>query len=410
MDEPPPVSHGLERGPKVLSVYDGFFSGGARILHTDVVRSLDATTSQRHSALSLHDQVHREFTTQSMEDDTCYRRLSAAGVAIHALNRRSAAGDTAATFSPEDVVLMQHMVDNADVILSLKEQPLAALNMVDFKDKPLFACLHRSDPEHQGASLDNLSRMYEVGKLAAAICCAHSTQAAYHQATGIPLSNLPVIPNGVDLFKFKPSAEHRAAVRGELGIPSVAPTVLFAARFDEMKNVPLFVKSATLFARQRPDAHFVMCGAGMTSENKALTNLLAEHMGMTDNVHLMGIRRDMPRFYAATDIVALTSAFGEASPLCLLEGMASGAVPVTTNVGDSATIVRNPDLVTTDEPENIAATWEMAFESRVFLQHQIHSRRQKLSHERSFDQYSQLIMRALTKSDAVPAEPIEALA
>lgn len=409
MEEPQPVHSGHEYGPRILSVYDGFFSGGARILHTDAIRSLDATTSQSHSVLSLHNQVRREFTIQPMERDTCYKRLSAAGIAIRALNRQSVAGVTA-PYSAEDLTLMQYMADNTDVILSLKEQPLTALDLVDTGDTPIVACLHRSDPEHQGASLDHLRRMYEVGKLAAAICCARSTQMAYYEATGIPLRKLPVIPNGVNLFKFQPSVERRVATREELDIPTDAPTILFAARFDEMKNVPLFVQSAALFARARPDAHFVMCGAGMTEQNTALTELLTDHLGEQANVHLMGIRPDMPRFYAATDIVALTSSFGEAAPLCLLEGMACGAIPVTTNVGDSAAIVRNPDLVTTNEPDNIAMTWAMAYESREFLQHQILSHRHKLSSERTFDGYHRLITRVADRHDLLPDDQTEALA
>jgi hypothetical protein len=76
------TGHGL----RVLSVYEGFFSGGARIAHTDVVLGL-AEGGQRHRVLSLHAEVYREATRQRMEDDACHRALSSAGVVVSALDR-----------------------------------------------------------------------------------------------------------------------------------------------------------------------------------------------------------------------------------------------------------------------------------------------------------------------------------
>ena len=39
-----------------------------------------------------------------------------------------------------------------------------------------------------------------------------------------------------------------------------------AARFAEMKNIPLYVRAARRFGQEHPDTHLVMCGAGMTAE------------------------------------------------------------------------------------------------------------------------------------------------
>lgn len=68
----------------------------------------------------------------------------------------------------------------------------------------------------------------------------------------------------------------------------------------------------------------------------------------------------MPAVYAAADVVALTSVFGEAAPLCLIEGMMCGAVPVTTDVGDSADIVTGHGFVTPPDPGAIALAWTAA--------------------------------------------------
>lgn len=379
----------LEDGPRVLSVYEGFFAGGARMLHTAVVRSLDATTSQRHSVLSLTDRVHRESTVQLAHEDTGYRRLAAAGVPLTALERTAAdplhAGHLAA---------LEQAVTGADVVLSLKEQPLAALARIAV-GRPVVACLHRSDPEHQGADLETLVDLVDRGTVTTAVCCARSTQAAYHAATGIPLEQLPVVPNGVDLHRFRSDAGHRSAVRRELGVVGDAPVVLLSARFDPMKDVGLFVRAAGGFAARYPDAHFILCGAGMSAATPALRELLATHLGgwrrAERQVHLLGIRADMPRLYNAADLVVLTSAYGEAAPLSLLEGMACGAVPVTTDVGDAAEMVGDRRLVVPREAADVALGWEAAFEHREEHTERSLRQRQRLSDQRCFDAYAAII-------------------
>jgi len=382
----------LPTGPSILSLYEGFFAGGARILHTAVVRALDATTSQRHSVLSLSDRVQREFTAQRMSADTSYRRLTAAGIPVRALRRTPSDPVT-----PRQLRRLQRAVAEADVLLSLKEQPLTLLSQVGTSGTPLVVCLHRSDPEHQGPGVEALVELDRAGLLSAAVCCAYSTQAAYHRATGIPLDRLPVVHNGVDLYRFRPDPAEREEVRRRLGAAAGAPVVLIAARFDAMKDIPLFVRAAARFVAEHPDAHLVMCGAGMTPDNASLAELLATELGgwtgLHRQVHALGIQRHMAPLYAAADLVTLTSAFGEAAPLCLLEGMASGAVPVTTDVGDAATMVGDPRLVAAAEPRAMAQTWAAAYADREQHTARILRHRQRLSEQRAFDAYAHLVHR-----------------
>jgi glycosyltransferase involved in cell wall biosynthesis len=376
---------GAEDGPRVLSVYEGFFSGGARMLHTSVVRSLDATTAQRHAVLSLTDRSVREATTQLAVADPGYRRLRGAGVPVRALRRT-----TTDPWRVTDLAAVERHAAAADVVLSLKEQPLAALAAVDAGGSPVVACLHRSDPEHQGRALDDLVGLVDRGVVVAAVCCARSTQAAYHAATGIPLDRLPVIANGVDLRRFRPLPDARAEVRRELGVADEAPLVLLSARFDPMKDVGLFLRAAALFATAYPDAHVALCGAGMAATNPELRRMLGAGLA-PDRVHLLGIRGDMPRLYNAADVVALTSAYGEAAPLSLLEGMACGAVPVTTDVGDAASMVDDPRLVVGRSPHEVARGWAAAYEQRDEHRVRIDRHRMRLSDQRCFDAYAALV-------------------
>ena len=378
---------------QVLSVYEGFFSGGARIVHTDVVLGL-REGGQEHRVLSIHGEVHREATRQRMEDDACYGSLTGAGVGVTSLGRVFGPGDDPAMFSGPELAETARVTAGADVILSLKEQPLALLSQRGLPRRPVVVCLHRSDPENQGRALDDLKAAIADGTVAACVCCAESTRAAY-QAAGIPAELLHVIPNGVDLFRFRPDAARRLALRMDLGIGATTPVIVFAARYDGMKNVPLLLAAARAWLASRPDGQVLMCGAGMTPANEALAADIETAFGSAsrDGLRLLGVRRDMETVYAAADVVALTSSWGEAAPLCLIEGMMCGAVPVSTDVGDTVSIVTGHGIITPPDPETIARAWTEAITRRADYTAALAASRERFSRTRMIASYAELLDR-----------------
>lgn len=343
-------------GPSILSLYDGFFLGGARIAHTEMLTHLHEGTSQRHSVLSLTDRVVREGILQLAAETIPFGRLQAAGVPIVSLSR-----EATTPLLPNDLMHIEKQLVGADIIVSLKEQPLPVLAQFGELGRPLVVSLHRSDPENSGDGVDELVRMSKKGILTKAVCCAESTKRAY-TALGIPDECLVVVPNGVDLDRYHTDLQAREELRRVLRIPEKAPVILIAARFDEMKNIGLFLEAGTKFLEHQSRAHFLMAGAGMNADNHAFMELLESKVptAWVSRFHSLGIQSDMNSLYNAADLTSLTSAFGEAAPLCLLEAMAAGCIPLTTDVGDAASMVGDPRLITTLEADDVAAKWEAA--------------------------------------------------
>ena len=152
-------------GLRVLSIYEAFFSGGARALHSGVVVGLHEGGVQDHSVLSIYREIRRETIVQRMDDDPRYRALSTAGVPVTCLGRVPGNPADPARFTEAELAAAARPAAGADVILSLKEQPLHLVNQPGFPRRPVIVCLHRSDPENQGTALGELMTAIADGRV-----------------------------------------------------------------------------------------------------------------------------------------------------------------------------------------------------------------------------------------------------
>ena len=147
--------------------------------------------------------------------------------------------------------------------------------------------------------------------------------AAFHRGRGLNPRNLVVIPNGINTEKFRPDPSVRRQIRDELGISRDAVVVIYVARVDPMKDHDTFLAAMA----RLPAVTAIMVGNG------------TRELPAQPNVYALGLRRDTERAYAAADIVASTSAFGEGFSNVIAEGMSAGLVPVATDVGDVGRII-----------------------------------------------------------------------
>jgi len=178
---------------------------------------------------------------------------------------------------------------------------------------------------------------------------------AWHQHLGYRPRRWAYIPNGFDTARFRPDAEARMAIRGELGIPAEAPLIGMLARVDPIKDHGCFIAAAARFGEQRPEAHFLLAGSGIEAGNPALAGAAV----LGSRIHLLGERRDAPRIIAALDIATLTSAFGEGFSNFIGEAMACAVPCVVTDVGDSRRIVGDGGLVVPpSDGAALAEAWE----------------------------------------------------
>jgi glycosyltransferase involved in cell wall biosynthesis len=146
-----------------------------------------------------------------------------------------------------------------------------------------------------------------------------------------PADRVHVIPNGVDTERFQPRPRD-ITLLDQLGIPRDSSIVGLVAVLRPEKNHELFLRAAAIVRQQVPSVRFVLIGNG--PERESLDRLTAE-LGLTDIVHFLGARSDVPQLLPLFDVFTLTSKI-EASPVSILEAQACGLPVVATRVGSIA--------------------------------------------------------------------------
>ena len=142
---------------------------------------------------------------------------------------------------------------------------------------------------------------------------------------GVPSARIAVIPNGVNLERFTPRVDDRAATRHEIGLPAEAPVLLFVGHEFERKGLGPVIEA---LARLDTDTRLVVAGAGEIERYTAR----AEALGVAGRVHFLGMRRDVERLYRMADVFVLPTSYETFSLVCM-EAMACGTPVLACAVG-----------------------------------------------------------------------------
>jgi len=158
-----------------------------------------------------------------------------------------------------------------------------------------------------------------------------------------------VVPNGVDVEYYNPSAD-TTAVRERYDLRD-EPVILFVGRLVRAKGVDVLVRAIARVREETDErVRLVLVGPNKHmfggSEGDTYTGRirrLVDQTGLGSDVVLAGQIPDdeLRDLYAAADILALPSRF-EAQGMVLLEALASGTPVVGTDVGGI------PEVITTD--------------------------------------------------------------
>jgi len=205
----------------------------------------------------------------------------------------------------------------------------------------------------------------------AKICIAASSAIKkYFEEIGC--QNIEIIPNGIDLEKFKNLDRQRS--REKLGFKDEF-VVMTVARLEKIKGIEHLIKSAKIISLNPPNQHksvFLIIGDGR--ERKNLESLVVR-LNLINQVKFLGQipNEKIPEYLVAADCFVLPS-LKEGFGIAILEAMACGLPVIGTNVGGIPDIIKDGKsgiLVEPKDPEAIAKAIVKIFSKSQLSQYRI---------------------------------------
>jgi glycosyltransferase involved in cell wall biosynthesis len=177
---------------------------------------------------------------------------------------------------------------------------------------------------------------------ASAVIVSNSRAAAgeARERLGVPEERLRVIPNGVDLVRFRPELDWRA-LRTELGYAPSDTLLGMVARYSPVKDHATLLTAVAQMARSGywpAYAHLLLVGGTTFADAREKVDRQIRELGLESVVRPMGVTDKVERVYAAADWLILPSRF-EGFPNSILEGMACGKPVILSDAANAEGIV-----------------------------------------------------------------------
>ncbi len=160
-----------------------------------------------------------------------------------------------------------------------------------------------------------------------------------------------LIPNGIPLKMFGFAPESRHMWRSRSNFSEHDFLFVSVGRLDPVKNQGLLIEAFATGLSHYADTHLLLAGDGILRDK---LRGRVEALGMTNRVHFLGNRDDIPQLLSAANAFAFASS-SEAAPLSVMEAVAAGLPVIGTRVGSVPEIVLDGQNGILVPPEDIRA-------------------------------------------------------
>ncbi len=156
-------------------------------------------------------------------------------------------------------------------------------------------------------------------KYATDVCACSKLAADWLFSDSIPREQIQILPNAVDVSRFRFDIKIRSKMRSELGIEDriVLGNV---GRYSFTKNQNFLIHCFTEAYKRNPKLYLIMIGQG---ENISSIRNLVDKLGMSQNIRCFGWMENIADFLQAMDVFCLPSKF-EGLPISVIEAQAAG--------------------------------------------------------------------------------------
>ncbi len=182
---------------------------------------------------------------------------------------------------------------------------------------------------------------------------SEATRKAF-EACGGDMSKTSIVYNGIDASRFQAvDDEEVQQMRESLGLNSAFVVGLFS-RLTTWKGQHVLLESIA----KSPDVHAVLVGGALFQDDAAYEQKLRRmvtDLGISDRVHFLGFRDDVPRLMKMMDVVVHCSTAPEPFGRVIVEGMLAKKPVIAANAGGAREIVSDGENGLLTTPGDAAA-------------------------------------------------------
>ena len=174
-----------------------------------------------------------------------------------------------------------------------------------------------------------------ANKVGAFIAISDEVEESMIRQIGPIQDRIVTIPNGVDVRRYGKPCIEKGALCQQLGLEHDSRLIVTVGRLTEQKGHCHLINAAATVISRYSEAHFLFIGDG---ELKGALQARVEELGVSQHIHFLGIRNDVPDVLAVVDLFVLPSLW-EGLSIALLEAMASGNPVVATGVSGTTQVM-----------------------------------------------------------------------
>ena len=347
------VSGLVGKALRVVHVIIGLKVGGAELMLKRLIESHLKYPNIEHIVISLTDKG-------VLGED-----LADIGVSVYCLGMTSILKGTQTFYKLRKLLqklwpdVIHTWMYHADLLGGLAAHSIGIRNIV--------WCIRSTDIQKGGSKVTLLIRKICArlsGWLPRVIVCAADASRKAHETVGYTSSKMQVISNGFELEKLLSKNSAGSRIRDELGISNNCTLIVSVGRFNPVKDHKTFIEAAGRVLSLHGNVKFLLVGRDLEQSNPQLMAMI-NGTGKSDAFYLLGERNDVPACLQASDIFCLHS-ISEGFPNVLGEAMAVGLPCITTDVGDAAYLLANPEwVVQSASPDRFAGKLDAMLNMRA---------------------------------------------
>jgi len=154
---------------------------------------------------------------------------------------------------------------------------------------------------------------------------------------------IAIIPNGIDLKKYKPIKLNKK--------PGVGKTILFIGRLERRKGAQFLIQAYSQLVQDQPDVKLILVGDGPEREK---LELLVEDLHLLNVSFLGHVSEELKlQLLNEADLFCSPALFGESFGIVLLEAMATDTVCVAGNNSGYTEVMQDLGQLSIINPEDV---------------------------------------------------------